>query len=208
VSVKFLGFALAFPAALIAIGGWDAVAARVPQDPGYWSVWQHGSSGWVYLALLGPAFIVSPGLLQKIFGARDDRTVRIGVGLNAIVLLLFAAVPPLMGMMARAAHPDLPSEQLALPMLLVHDVPVAIGALGLAALFSAEVSTADTILFMLSTSLSQDLYRRWIRPGATDRQVLRVARLAAVGGGILASCWRWWRRPSSGRSPSSTACWQ
>jgi SSS family solute:Na+ symporter len=38
---------------------------------------------------------------------------------------------------------------------------------------------------MLSTSLSQDLYRRWIRPGATDRQVLRVARLAAVGGGIL-----------------------
>ena len=185
VSVKFVGFALAFPAALITIGGWDAVAARVPQDPGYWSVWQNGRSGWIYLALLGPAFIVSPGLLQKIFGARDDRTVRIGVGLNAIVLLLFAAVPPLMGMMARAAHPDLADSELALPMLLVHDVPVAIGTLGLAALFSAEVSTADAILFMLATSMSQDLYRRWIRPGATDQQVLRVARLAAVGGGIL-----------------------
>lgn len=185
VAVKFLGFALAFPVALLTIGGWDAVVASVPQDPGYWSFWENGSSGWIYLALLGPAFIVSPGLLQKIFGARDDRTVRIGVGLNALVLLLFAAVPPLMGMMARAAHPGLPNPELALPTLLVHDMPALIGALGLAALFSAEVSTADTILFMLATSLSQDLYRRWIRPSATDQQVLRVARFAAIAGGVL-----------------------
>lgn len=183
--VMFLGFALAFPAALIAIGGWNAVVAAAPRDPGYWSLWQNGASGWVYLALLGPAFIISPGLLQKIFGARDDRTVRLGVGFNALALLAFAAVPPLMGIMARAAHPDLPSEQLALPTLLVQDVPAAIGALGLAALFSAEVSTADAILFMLSTSLSQDLYRRWMRPLATDHQVLRVARLASVAGGAL-----------------------
>ena len=41
----------------------------------------------MYLAMLGPAFIVSPGLLQKVYGARDDRAVRIGVGLNAFGLL-------------------------------------------------------------------------------------------------------------------------
>jgi SSS family solute:Na+ symporter len=183
--VMFLGFALAFPAALVTIGGWDAVVAGAPHEPGYWNLWQNGGSGWAYLALLGPAFIISPGLLQKIFGARDDRTVRIGVGLNALVLLAFAAVPPLMGIMARAAHPDLATPQLALPTLLVHEVPAAIGALGLAALFSAEVSTADAILFMLSTSLSQDLYRRWVRSQATDHQVLRVARIASVAGGAL-----------------------
>lgn len=184
-AVMLLGFALAFPAALATIGGWDAVVAGAPQDSGYWSLWQNGGSGWIYLALLGPAFIVSPGLLQKIFGARDDRTVRIGVGLNAVVLLAFAAVPPLMGIMARVAHPELANAQLALPTLLVHEVTPAIGALGLAALFSAEVSTADAILFMLSTSLSQDLYRRWLRPEATDHQVLTVARFAAVAGGVL-----------------------
>jgi SSS family solute:Na+ symporter len=62
---------------------------------------------------------------------------------------------------------------------------VALGALGLAAVFSAEVSSADAILFMLSTSLSQDLYRRFVNPGARDALVLKVARLAAVGGGAL-----------------------
>jgi SSS family solute:Na+ symporter len=43
---------------------------------------------------------------------------------------------------------------------------------------------------MLSTSLSQDLYKRFVRPDATDRQLLRVARIAAVvgatGGVVLA----------------------
>jgi SSS family solute:Na+ symporter len=192
-TVLLVGFAVAVPFALAQAGGWEAVvmaidagttAAPAP-GPGYWNFWSNGASGWRYLALLGPAFIISPGLLQKIFGARDDRAVRLGTGANAVALLLFACVPPLVGIITRALHPGLESAQDALPTLLLYDVPVAVGALGLAALFSAEVSTADAILFMLATSLSQDLYRRFVHPAATDAQVLRVARGAAVVGGIL-----------------------
>ncbi len=150
-----------------------------------WNAWSNGPSGWVYLAMLMPAFIVSPGLLQKIYGARDDRSVRIGVGLNAAALLAFALVPPLLGLSALALHPGLSNRELALPTLLIHDVPFWVGGLGLAAVFSAEVSAGDAILFMLATSLSQDLYKRFIRPSATDRQVLMVARGASVAGAAL-----------------------
>ena len=38
---------------------------------------------------------------------------------------------------------------------------------------------------MLSTSLSRDLYKGYVNPAATDRQILRVARWAAVSGGTL-----------------------
>jgi len=62
---------------------------------------------------------------------------------------------------------------------------VVLGSVGLAAVFSAELSSADAALFMLSTSLSEDLYRRFINPEASDREVLRVARLGAVAGGVL-----------------------
>lgn len=192
-AVLLVGFALAVPMALSHAGGWDAVRTAIgatgsgPDAPGegYWNFWQNGPSGWKYLALLGPAFIISPGLLQKIFGARDDRTVRIGTAANAIVLLGFACIPPLVGIIARAQHPGLTDSQAALPTLLLLDVPAAVGALGLAALFSAEVSTADAILFMLSTSLSQDLYKRFLNREAGDAQVLRVARWAAIAGGVL-----------------------
>ena len=118
--------------------------------------------------LLGPAFIVSPGLLQKIYGARDDRAVRLGVGLNALGLALYAGVPALMGIIARVQFPQLASAQLALPTLLMYGVPAAVGALGLAAVFSAELSAADAVLFMLTTSLSQDFYKRFVNPAADD----------------------------------------
>ncbi len=185
-AVKLLGFALALPLALQAVGGWSAVAAVRADDPSYWNAWQGGASGWMYLALLGPAFIVSPGLLQKIYGARDDRAVRLGVGLNALGLLLYAGVPPLMGIIARARFPSLPNHELALPMVLMHGVPPLVGSLGLAAVFSAEISAADAGLFMLTTSLAQDLYKRFLNPAADDRRVLAVTRAAAVGCGAIA----------------------
>ena len=37
---------------------------------------------------------------------------------------------------------------------------------------------------MLSTSLSRDLYQRFVRPGAADGDVLRVARITSVVAGV------------------------
>ncbi len=181
--VLIIGFGIALPWALSAAGGWEAVVAAAPAEPDYFGFWKSGRSGIVYMALLVPAFIISPGLIQKVYGARDERTVRLGVGLAGVALLLFAAVPPLLGIIAHALAPNLANHELALPTVLTLGLPPAIGAIGLAAVFSAEVSSADAILFMLSTSLSEDLYKRFVKPEASDREVLRVARWAAVLGG-------------------------
>jgi SSS family solute:Na+ symporter len=132
-----------------------------------------------------PAFIVSPGLLQKAFGAASPRALRIGVGLQGIVLMLFAFAPPMVGMIARVYAPALENPELAVPTVLTLGLPTLFGAVGLAAVFSAELSSADAILFMLSTSLSKDIYKRYLAPDADDARVLRVARLAAVAGGAL-----------------------
>jgi SSS family solute:Na+ symporter len=184
-SVKLAGFAIAAPLALGAFGGWRAVADVRAGDTAYWTFWRPDTPGLMYLALLGPAFVVSPGLLQKIFGARDDRAVTVGVGLNALGLFLYAPIPVLLGVIARGSFPDLPAADLALPTILMYGLPPLAGAIGLAAVFSAEVSAADAVLFMLTTSLSQDLYKRFVNPVADDRQVLRVARWATLLCGLL-----------------------
>ena len=73
--VLVIGFAIALPWALANAGGWAAVVAAVPAgtplSDTYFNFWG-GSSSWAYLALLVPAFMVSPGLLQKVYGARDE----------------------------------------------------------------------------------------------------------------------------------------
>ena len=185
--VLIIGFAAALVMALYSVGGWSGMAAVGPSvGDDYFNFWHGGGAGWTLLALLAPNFIVSPGLLQKVYGARDTRSIRIGVGLCGLALLVFAFAPAVLGMVARIHHPDLINPDHALPMLLRSNLPVWVGAVGLGALFVADISSADAILFMLATSMSQDLYRRFINPQASDRRVLFVARVAAVLGGVVA----------------------
>jgi solute:Na+ symporter, SSS family len=178
-AVKLGGFAIAMPLALATVGGWAGLRTADALPDRFFDVTGgSGSTLWL-LALLAPAFIVSPGLVQKAYGAADARAVRLGVGVNAVALLLFAIVPVTLGMVARIHHPDLPSADLALPVLLGSDLPPLVGALTLASVFAAEVSAADAVLFMLSTSLSQDLYRRFMAPAADDARLVQVARWSA-----------------------------
>src|SRR5262249_6451126 len=99
-TVKMLGFAVALPLTIAAAGGWSAVREVRAADAAYWSFWR-ADLALSYFVAIAPAFIVSPGLLQKIFGARDERAVRAGVGLNALGLLTYAIVPALLGIAAR-----------------------------------------------------------------------------------------------------------
>lgn len=181
-AVKLVGFAVALPLAIAAAGGLEGLSLVEP-TPDYWRFWSLSSPGLLTLAVIVPPFIVSPGLLQKIFGARDDYAVRVGVGLNALGLFAFAIVPALLGIVARSQFPSIAAPDAALPMILVHTLPPLVGAIGLAAVFSAEVSAADAVLFMLTTSLSQDFYKRFVKPAATDAGILRVARWTAVASG-------------------------
>jgi SSS family solute:Na+ symporter len=181
--VIVVGFGIAAPMAVGAAGGWDALMSAPGSSVDVFNS-TGPASGWRLLFLLAPAFIVSPGLLQKAYGARDEATVRRGIAWNGAALLVFACAPPLIGLAARALYPGLERPDLALPTILSDAMPPAIGTLALAAVFSAEVSSADAVLFMLATSASRDLYRGFVRPSATEAEVLRVARIAAVVGSL------------------------
>jgi len=184
--VLLVGLVIAVPLALSAAGGLGVIAASPGLPATFWDpLYSSGpGSGYAFLALLGPAFVISPGLVQKAYGAENQRAVRLGIGAAGIAQMAFAFVPLLLGLAARHLHPSLTERDLVLPTLLVQSLPWFIGTLALAAVFSAEVSTCDAILFMLSTSLSQDLYKRFLNPSASDQQVLRVARTAALIGGL------------------------
>jgi len=189
-TVKAVGFLISVPLALAAVGGWSGLEQKILANPvhdaSYLSI---TGIGWTqilaYLVLLAPSFIVSPGLLQKIYGASDSRTVKQAVTANGVVLLLFSFFPVLLGMVAAAAFPDLLHRELALPTVITGLLPLWLGAILLAAVFSAEVSSADAILFMLSTSLGKDLYKRFINPEADDSRMLSVSRWITVAAGIL-----------------------
>ena len=182
------GFTVALPLVLDRIGGTAAIAAAPGVTPSFWDPFYSIGpplSGWTMLILLTPGFIISPGLVQKAYGAESARAVRIGIGAAGLIQLCFSFLPVLFGMAARVNHPGIESANLVLPTVLLNDLPTFVGALALAAVFSAEVSTCDAILFMVATSASKDLYQRFFNPAAGPEQLLRIARTAAVAGGLL-----------------------
>jgi SSS family solute:Na+ symporter len=201
-SVTITGLGLSAIFAMRSVGGWSGLATALASRAGAPATSQIASHAVVqgskllsltgagprqilaYVAILVPSFIVSPGLVQKLYGARDAKAVRFGVGLNAVAQLAFVFVPALFGLVALARFPGLANPELALPTVLVRGVPPWLGLWALAAVFSAELSATDAILFMLSTSLAVDLYRTFIRPGVTPKRLLAVSRWTTV----LAGC--------------------
>ncbi len=190
-TVKMVGFMLAVPWALSILGGWDALHARLaaqfppgaaaPGPEAYFGFTGIGLRGVLsYAVILVPSFIISPGLIQKLYGARDEGAIRRGVGAQAVALLAYAFLPAILGMVALAAFPALPNRELALPTVLKEMLPGWLGGLLLAAVFSAEVSASDAILFMLSTSVAKDFYKTFLNRQADDAGLLRATRGVAV----------------------------
>jgi SSS family solute:Na+ symporter len=173
-----------------AIGGWSGLSSTLTQQFGTQSAKLTSFTGagakqiLAYIAILTPSFICSPGLAQKLYGARDVKAVRIGVGLNSIGQLCFAVVPALFGMIALAHFSHLGNPELALPTVMAKLVPPWLGLWALAAVFSAELSATDAILFMLSTSLAVDLYKTFLNPGVAQKQLLKVSRVTTLVAGI------------------------
>jgi SSS family solute:Na+ symporter len=183
--VILTGFALAAPAVLSRAGATAPVLDAVPGSS--FLLGTSAGIGWPLLFLIAPGFFLSPGLVQRAFAARSEAALRKGIGLAGLALLVFACFPVILGMSARVMFPELIDGKMALvlPTLLAEGVPTLIGSIALAAVFSAEISSADAVLYMLSTSGARDVYRGVFRPHASDADVLRAARIIAVVGGAI-----------------------
>ena len=64
--------------------------------------------------------------------------------------------------------------------------PVLLGLI-IAAIFAAAMSSIDSVLNALSGATVVDIYRRWVRPDATDAQSLRVGRFVTLFWGVVAT---------------------
>ena len=190
--IKLAGFLIAVPFALHSAGGWEGVTSQLATQPSvsgelarYLSVTGSGAEAFGYLVLLVPSFLISPGILQKVYAAKNSLVARNGVLLNALGLLLFALLPPLLGVVAHSFYPELQNRELALPTLMVHQMPFWLGALALAAVFSAELSAADAVLAMLSTSFARDWVQGYWRPELNPAELLRATRIVSIAAGLL-----------------------
>lgn len=191
--VVLSGFIIAVPFALGHVGGLSGLHTMVAANLGnvaktdsYFSFFGLGATIIIgYFFMLTPSFFVSPGLVGIVFGAKDKETIRKGTTYNAIVQFIFAFIPAILGMCTFAMFPHLAQQDLALPTAMKELLPTWVSAIALAAVFAAEISTADTVLYMLTTSFTNDIFKTFIKPEITNTELLKMSRYVTFICGVL-----------------------
>jgi SSS family transporter len=179
--VMVAGVAVALPLALQKLGGisglFAAVHAMKPDTFGWESFPPER------LVTMGIAFtlgtVATPEKLVRLYAMKDLPTIRKGVlfafvaatGLNLVIFVIALATIVL--------FPALPTGDLAMPMVARALLPPVLGALLLAAITSAIMSTVDSLMLVAGSALSHDLFGTF-RPGASPGTRLLVGRIGIL----------------------------
>jgi SSS family solute:Na+ symporter/sodium/proline symporter len=192
---------IAAPMLYVKAGGWSGLHSALP--PEYFQVLgnyrlspdhvrQSVGMGVVRgLEFLVPVLLLMLGnqvMYQKFFSARSERDARVSVVGWILGTVLLETLIVAIAVFGRALYP---TGEVALhpreiiPYTARHGLPAVMGALLLGAVFAKVISTASNYLFSPATNLVNDVFVRYMAPGASNKRVLIVSRLAVV----LLGCW-------------------
>jgi SSS family transporter len=134
-------------------------------------------------------------ITQRMMCCRNAREARKAViGSLSIVAFTFLIVGVGLGLWLYYQHNPLEADAAAFlaeqpsrayPYFIVHALPVGVSGLLIAGIFAAGISTLDSALAALSETTVNGIYRKWIRPDASESRCMRLSRLAVVGWGIV-----------------------
>jgi len=211
------------------LGGWSQLYAKTPQLMHLHLPADHPTLPWPLL--FGLFFLninywcANQAVVQRSLAARSLREAQVGLMVGGVTKYLMAViiiVPgiALYGIMAESGA-TLPEPDGAFPHIVNTYIPVGLKGVILCALFASLMSTVDSTFNSLATLWSVDVYKRYLKPEATEtqmvaagKQTILVCLVTGISMGlILRYCSsrpcrgsRWW--PSSLRprstSPSST----
>lgn len=179
---------IAAPYLLHQAGGWTGLHAVLP--PTHFEVL--GNLSFIRaMEFLVPTMLLMLGnqvMYQKFFSAKTERDARISVVGWIVGTIVLETLIVAIAVFGSALYPsgEVASQPYEIiPYTARHGLPALLGALLLGAVFAKVISTASNYLFSPATNLINDVFVRYMAPGASNKRVLIVSRLAVV----LLGCW-------------------
>ena len=185
IGIIFAGIFVGLALLMSRLGGWSGLQASLSSEQFVFPLnSQFGGYELVSLLLLvGLTYVVGPDIYSRLFCARDTKTARASVFWAALLIIPLAFCITLIGMGASALFPQISPEQ-AFPTVINEVLPPFVGAVVLAALLGAVMSSADTCLMTASTILTVDIVGRF-KPSLSQSQILSLSRWGIV---VLGLC--------------------
>jgi SSS family solute:Na+ symporter len=180
------GFAITLPILWTRVGGHAGLAAALPAE----KMRALGVVGWgEALALTLPSFLLVLGdanMYQRFFSARDPATAKRAVMWLAGGVALLEIAIILSAWMGSALTGELANPGHVLAIVASSHLPALLGAVLLATIVAVIVSTADSYLLVPATCVVRDVIQRFLRPQATERELVLASRGTVVALGLVA----------------------
>ena len=132
-------------------------------------------------------------IVQRALGARSDGEARLGIiaaGFLKLLIPFFAIAAGIAGyylITDRVEHAVAPDAAFAELVKLVVPAGVGLGGIVAAGLIGAILSSIDSMMNSAATIFTIDIYQKYIRPEADDRQLVRVGRLSIIAFVVIAT---------------------
>ena len=180
VILLFVSFLLV-PLSLEATGGLGVLMDKLPEHFTFFSG-PKGQPLWltVYFIMILFKYNGNWVFIQRFYSVKDERATRKLGFLSAALLFVFPIVFLLPAIAAAAILPGLEDPEQAYVAVAVHLLPAGLLGLMIAAMFSATMSSLNSEFNIMSAVLTNDIYKRLINPGATEKQLIRVARINII----------------------------
>lgn len=185
--IMFIGAALAVPLALRQVGSFDQLVTYAQAiNPG---TFEWSGISLTLLFTMGLALLLSlistPDKLTRLYIMRDMRTIRQGVLLTIIMVCTINLLVFVLALAGIAVFPSLPAGDMAMPLIAQTLLPPVLGAILLAAVTSAMMSTVDSLLLVAGSALSEDIYSNILYPDTNPQRKLMIARVGIFIVGII-----------------------
>ena len=177
------GFFIAIP---ILISVANAQGAVLPPEK---TTLTGGMSGWELLGYFLPSLALMLGdqnMLQRFASAKNSTEAKkSNIGMFIGEILVIVSIIAVVTQAARL-YPTLGTPSNVIFQVSVDYLPMAFGALIMCACMAFIVTTADSYLLSSATNLTNDIYVKYIRKDATDKQKMLVLRGTIVVFSVIA----------------------
>ena len=189
--VQFIVLAVAvivlIPMSLSQAGGLTSFFHNAPE--GFFKI-THQEYDWFYIVVASILTFIGYGavnwsFIQRYYCVPKERDVYKLIGM---VVILEIVGPPMMLIPAMAARHFMPEAEAAniYPLLCLRLLPIGMIGLIIAAMFSATMSMLSSDYNAAASVMTNDIYKRVVRPKASSRELVFVGRIMTCVVGFIA----------------------
>ncbi|CAM3104766.1 sodium/pantothenate symporter [Streptobacillus ratti] len=135
--------------------------------------------------LVGIGILGLPATTVRSMGYKDSKALHNGMIIGTFVVGFLLIGMHLVGFMGRAIEPNIDVSDKLIPILALKNLHPIIAGIFIGGPLAAIMSTVDSLLILISSSIVKDLYINYVNKNANDKKLKKISLIISISIGLI-----------------------